>query len=303
MAKSNILLETGTNELEVLTVSIDKQLFSINVAKVQSIQQFDAQRLTQLPQSPDGVMGMLLYRDSTIPLIDLADVLGKAQPIDLKREITVVTEFNKFISSFKVHGVQNISRISWDSFVPLNSMIGYNALVTGTVNLDGCEVPVLDLEHILAQLFPDLVLEAVSEENLKPESAPAHDQLEIVFAEDSTTIRKGVISVLRKVGYHHITEFENGRDALDYITNENRKEPGQKRAFALITDIEMPRMDGLTLCKRIKKDDRFRGLPVIIFSSLINNQMIEKCRNVGADHYVSKPEVNELLRFLNQLAT
>jgi two-component system chemotaxis response regulator CheV len=301
MAKNNILLETGTNELEVLTVSIDEQLFGINVAKVQALQQFDAKRLTAIPQSPPGVMGMLLYRNTTIPLIDLAAVLGRAQPPGLKREITVVTEFNKFISSFKVHGVQTISRISWEKFVPLNSMIGNSALVTGTVNLDGCEIPVLDLEHILAELFPDLVLEAVSEENLQTESLPANDQLQIVFAEDSTTIRTGVISVLRKVGYRNIAEFENGRDALDYIFNEKREEPACKSLLALITDIEMPRMDGLALCKTIKKDDRFRDLPVIIFSSLINDQMIDKCKSVEADHYVAKPEVNKLIRFLNLL--
>jgi len=304
MSKNEILLETGTNEMEILTVSIDGQFFGINVAKVQSIEQFEPQRVTALPQSPPELLGMLLYRDTTIPLIDLAAILEKEQPDGLEREISVITEFNNHVSSFKVHGVENISRISWEDFIPLNSMLGANAFVTGTVNLEGCEIPVLDLEHILAELFPNLVLETVTEETLQNRAAVDHGQLHIVFAEDSTTIRKGVVSVLRKVGFEKITEFENGLEAYNFIKNtENHENENDSHAIlALVTDIEMPRMDGLTLCRKLKQDERFRKIPIVIFSSLINDQMIEKCKTVGADHYVSKPEVNKLTRYLNRLS-
>lgn len=304
MSKNEILLETGTNEMEILTVSIDGQFFGINVAKVQSIEQFDPQRVTALPQAPPELLGMLLYRDTTIPLIDLAAILEKEQPDGLEREISVITEFNNHVSSFKVHGVENISRISWEDFIPLNSMLGANAFVTGTVNLEGCEIPVLDLEHILAELFPNLVLETVTEETLQNRAAVDHGQLHIVFAEDSTTIRKGVVSVLKKVGFEKITEFENGLQAYDFIKNTENHENGNDphAILALVTDIEMPRMDGLTLCRKLKQDERLRKIPIVIFSSLINDQMIEKCKTVGADHYVSKPEVNKLTRFLNQLS-
>jgi len=304
MSKNEILLETGTNEMEILTVSIDGQFFGINVAKVQSIEQFEPQRVTALPQSPPELLGMLLYRDTTIPLIDLAAILEKEHPDGLEREISVITEFNNHVSSFKVHGVENISRISWEDFIPLNSMLGANAFVTGTVNLEGCEIPVLDLEHILAELFPNLVLETVTEETLQNRAAVDHGQLHIVFAEDSTTIRKGVVSVLRKVGFEKITEFENGLQAYDFIKNteNHEKEDDPHAILALVTDIEMPRMDGLTLCRKLKQDERFRKIPIVIFSSLINDQMIEKCKTVGADHYVSKPEVNKLTRYLNRLS-
>lgn len=127
--------------------------------------------------------------------------------------------------------------------------------------------------------------------------------MHIVFAEDSTTIRKGVVSVLRKVGFEKITEFENGLEAYNFIKNtENHENENDPHAIlALVTDIEMPRMDGLTLCRKLKQDERFRKIPILIFSSLINDQMIEKCKTVGADHYVAKPEVNKLTRFLNRL--
>ena len=301
MAKNEILLETGTNEMELLTVDVDGQLFGINVAKVQAIQQFDRQLLTGLPTAPPGVMGMYLYRETTIPLIDLAAILGKGQPEGLDREIVVITEFNNFVSSFKAHGVRNISRLSWEEFVPLSSMLGSNAYVTGTVNLEQTEIMVLDLEHILAMLFPDMIIEPLSEDSLQKKEGFKREDLQIVFAEDSSTIRKGVVSVLHKAGFQNVTEFENGLEAHEYLTQTQGSDQKADGSVVLITDIEMPRMDGLTLCKKIKQSDPLEQLPVIIFSSLINEQMIDKCKGVGADHYVTKPEVNKLMHYLDEL--
>lgn len=295
-----ILTESGTNEMELLIVEIDGQLFGVNVAKVQAIQQYDPQLVTAIPGAPHGIIGMFLYRNSTIPLIDLAIILGKNQPTDLEREIVIVTEFNKSVNSFKVHGVKRIYRISWDQFVPLHSIIGASSYVTGTVNLENSEILVLDLEHILAGLFPDLVLESVSDDTLQKGEKVGRDQLNIIFAEDSTTIRKLVVSALNTAGFKAITEFENGQDAYSYITEIIKPDYDGSTPIALISDIEMPKMDGLTLCKKLKIDVEFKDINVVIFSSLINDQMIAKCKNVGADRYVAKPEANALIKYLDE---
>ncbi|MFO7802756.1 MAG: chemotaxis protein [Desulfovermiculus sp.] len=302
MTQQGILLESGTNEMELLIVQIEGQFFGINVAKVQAIQQFNPQLITALPSSPQGVLGMLLYRDTTIPCIDLRHVLGLEQPEGLEREIVVVTEFNKFVSSFKVHGVEAISRCSWQEYVPLDMLFNANAYVSGTVYVDERQVLVLDLECILASLFPHMILEDVSEESLHASEEDLRDRMHIVFAEDSDILRRGVVSLLTRAGFSRITECVNGQEAYAFLCDTATSNPERMQDVVVITDIEMPRMDGLTLCKKVKQDEGMPSIPVVIFSSLINDQMIEKCKQVGAEQYVSKPEASHLIHLLDQLS-
>ncbi|WP_022668067.1 chemotaxis protein [Desulfospira joergensenii] len=304
MKDLGILLESGTNEMELLTVVVNAQPFGMNVAKVQSIQQYDPGAITALPEAEKGVLGMLLYRDTTIPVLDLARILdidldrGEVEPL---REIIVVTEFNNSVTGFRVQGVKRIHRLSWKEFVPLDQLFEDNACFTGSVNIENSQVLVLDLEYILSSFFPDQVIEEVDEEMIQKGNTISRDQLEIVFAEDSPTIQKGVFSALKKAGFEKITPFLDGEKALNYIRSHYKT--GKKQELnhvVLITDIEMPRMDGLTLCRVIKQDPELHPIFVVIFSSLINSQMIAKCEQVKSDDYVTKPETNRLITILDQ---
>ncbi len=296
---NKILLETGTNEMELLAVIVDGQYFGMNVAKVQSIQQFNPRQVTGMPRASESIIGVLSYRKKSIPVIDLAQILGKENSSENCKDIVVITEFNNTINSFKVHGVNQIYRISWDRLTPLKGIMSNNSYVTGSVLIDDKEILVLDLEYILATLFPELALEDVSDDTVAEKNSLKRDDKKIYFAEDSAIIRTGISKALAKAGYADITEFENGKLAFDFFTN--LKDSGNDiQNSVLISDIEMPVMDGLSLCKSLKSDSDLKNMHITMFSSLINRQMIEKCKSVGADNYVTKPEVNKLIHILDE---
>lgn len=300
MSEQRILLESGTNELELLAVLINDQTFGINVAKVQSIQQYDQKSIASLPNKIPGILGMLLYRDKTIPVMNLAQILDIEETIEYEREIVVVTEFNNSVNGFKVNGVRRIYRISWKDLVPLDQAIGNTNYFTGSVSIEGDQILVVDLEHILSTIFPDLIIEDVSEENFLKNESITRDQLQIIFTDDSSTIRKGVSRALKSAGFSNITEFENGFQTLQYLEN-NFGNGGQNLSkVVLISDIEMPQMDGLTLCKNVKQNSNLKDIFIIMFSSLINKQMVVKCNAVKADNYVTKPETNQLIQLLDE---
>lgn len=315
MQTHGILLGAGTNEMELLTVWIDGQLFGINVAKVQSVESFDKSLVTAMPDNPPEILGMLLYRNRTIPLIDLQTILNlksnkKSISADDKsgdnkttdsnyREIVVVTEFNNKLNAFKVHGVNRIFRFSWSDFVPISPIIGSNSYVVGSVCSGEHEIMVLDLEQVLSSLFPKMVLEEITQESLNKRDSISRENLNILFAEDSSLIRKGVIKVLKEAGFVQIKDFENGKSAFDYCMENIETLSSPTLRTVLITDIEMPKMDGLTLCKVIKGHQTLKKIDVIIFSSLINTQMVEKCKKVMADRYITKPATNSLIDILD----
>lgn len=303
MSEQGILLESGTNELELLAVLINDQPFGINVAKVQSIQQYDKKSIAILPNKVPGVLGMLLYRNKTIPVMDLAQILDIEETIEYEREIVVVTEFNNSVNGFKVNGVRRIYRISWKDLEPLDQTIGDTNCFTGSVSIEGDQILVVDLEHILSTIFPDLIIEDVSEENLLKNKSITRDQLQIIFTDDSSTIRKGVSRALKSAGFSNITEFENGFQTFQHLEMNFGNGEQDLSKVVLISDIEMPQMDGLTLCKNVKQNSNLKNIFTIMFSSLINKQMIAKCNAVKADNYVTKPETNQLIQLLDELCT
>jgi two-component system chemotaxis response regulator CheV len=302
MEDSDILLESGTNEMELLAIEVEGQAFGINVSKVKSILQYDKELVSVLPNSPKGMVGVYLTRGTTYPLIDLAGILRKEKSSeDNSRKIVVITEFNNSINCFIVDGVRRIYRLSWDQFTPITTMFSSSSHVTGSISLEGDEILVLDLEQILSQLFPDQIIEEVSNETLEKGKALSRKRVNVLFAEDSSLIRKMVSKAFKDSGYSQLTEFENGQVAYDYIKeNQDLFDAGGPPAI-LVTDIEMPIMDGLSLCRRVKKELGLDQIKVVIFSSLINDQMIIKCNSVGADNYVTKPESNKLIGILDDL--
>ncbi len=301
MAEHGILLESGTNEMELLAVVIENQVYGINVAKVKSIQQFDGSLVSELPDTPPGVIGIYQNRGDTIPFLNLPSIL-KREPNGNEngREIVIFTEFNNSVNCFKVDAVRRIYRLTWDQFIPIDPMLAQTSSVVGTVRIDDEDILVLDLEQILSELFPEQIIEEVREEVVEQIKDVKRDGIQILFAEDSMLVRKTMTKALTKAGYIHIKEFENGKDCLTYIEKNREELVAGAMPSLLISDIEMPMMDGLTLCNNVKNQLGLKAIYIIMFSSLINEQMIIKCNSVGADQYVTKPESNKLIGFIDQ---
>ncbi len=290
-----------TNEMGLLTIFVDEQPFGINIDKVQSIQRYDPELVTTLPEKQDGVTGMFLYREKTIPLMDLSQLLGIELQNEHENEIIVVTEFNKTINSFKAQGVKRIYRLPWKEFVPLDRIFEDNSYFTSSVNVDDTEILVLDLEHITANIFPDILVENISQETLELQSTISRANLKILFAEDSSTMRKAAVEKLNQAGFKKIEGFTNGEDVMNHIVQTYKgKTEADMTYLVLIADIDMPIMDGITLCWQIKNDPELKEIYVVMFSSLINEQMIIKCKKVKADAYVTKPEINQLINILDK---
>ena len=307
MKKQEILLESGTNEVELLNFSIGSQAFGVNVAKIQAIIKFEPSTLTSMPQTPPAVKGMMLYRKKTVPLIDLSAALDLEKAKETDRMIVIVTEFNNSINSFLVDGVHKIHRVSWNNFVPISSVISNTGTkVIGSIHIDDDEVMVVDLEGILSILFPELAMQNITEKILKQTKKEIREKVKIIFAEDSKVIRDTVEQILKSAGYLQIEAFADGKKVFDLLEElkSQTKETGTETSRLpkiVISDIEMPEMDGLTLCRKIKEDPILRKIKVVIFSSLINGQMIKKCERVGADDYITKPETNKLVEMLDSM--
>lgn len=320
MEKEGILLESGTNEVELLEFLIAGQGFGVNVVKTQAIEQYNPSHLTTIPMAPPSLMGMLLFRNRTIPLIDLGSALGIAsgggQAWDMsddsgsleveEKRIVLVMEFNNVTSAVLVDGVNRIHRISWESISPMNSALSADtSSFTGSVNIEGREILIVDMERVIGEVMPTACMEDIDPDAVPESQSLQRGDIRIVLAEDSNSIRSMIEGVLAKGGYTRVTSFDNGKSAHDYVESTlSELEDGETlvgRIDMIISDIEMPQMDGLTFCKRVKRKMGLADLPVVLFSSLINEQMAAKCRTVQADGYISKPQIGELIELVDRL--
>ncbi|MFP4053130.1 MAG: chemotaxis protein [Phycisphaerae bacterium] len=318
MAKEGILLETGTNEVEILEFDLGGQGFGVNVLKIQAIEQYDPERVTHLQTARPSLVGVFMFRGNTVPLVDLGAELGVAtrksdEPDEdqadstFENRIVLVLEFNGVTSSVVVDGVNRIHRISWDQLSPLSTVFAdQQGAFTGSVNIDDSEILIVDMEKIVAEILPHTgqVLPE-SEPTEHPRSSDRGD-VKIVLAEDSGTIRRMLLDVLKKDGYTNVRDFDNGKSAHEQILQiiQQSQQDGRDLSEYLnmvITDIEMPQMDGLTLCKEIKTKVGLHAVPVMMFSSMINEQMARRCESVGADAYISKPQFGKLVEMVDRL--
>ncbi len=299
MSQTNILLESGTNELEIVEFYINEEgyqgHYGINVAKVVEI--IRMQSITAMPQMRHpSVIGAFPYRDGrVVPLIDLSLFLEKeAEEVEDPR--IIVTEFNRVQTAFLVSGVNRIHRLSWMEIEPPGKYlqnISANS-VTGVVKLEGRVVFLLDLEAIVAALNPNLAMHV--ESHAQSEHDENLQKFRIIHADDSASICKLVARMLEQDGRFELQQYSNGKDVLDHLMK--LKEEGARANLpiesyvqGIVTDIEMPFMDGLTLCKEIKEDPSLRSLPVAIFSSLVTGGLDNKIKAVGADAQFSKPDL------------
>ncbi|MDR3073089.1 MAG: chemotaxis protein [Deltaproteobacteria bacterium] len=300
MSQTNILLDAGTNELEVVEFHLDEEgyrgYYGVNVAKVLEI--IREQPVTTMPQMRHpAVLGAFPHRDGrVVPLVDLALYLGKKRTATQEPKI-IVTEFNHIITGFLVSGVNRIHRLSWQEVEAPGSFLqnmSRNA-ITGVVRLEGRVVFILDMEAIVGELDPALAI------RLEGSLAGGGDGVvyTVLHADDSGNVRSLVKGLMEKSGRFKVIQTPNGEEAWRLLEKFRREEeagaaPVSQRIQAVISDIEMPQMDGLTLCRKIKEDSKLNKLPVALFSSLITDRLEHKGESVGADAQFAKPDLQIL---------
>jgi two-component system, chemotaxis family, chemotaxis protein CheV len=291
-----ILLESGTNELELVEFEVQNNRFGINVIKVKEIIQ--PTKVIPIPHSHPHVKGLIQLRGEVLPVVDMVKVLGLEE-----RETThskfIVSEFNQQKVVFHVHNVTQIHRISWDQIEKPSEMYsGIKSGIIGVVKHEESMILMVDFESIMVEINPG---SGINVDQVKKLGKRERSNKKIVAAEDSPLLRKLLNDTLSEAGYESVEFFENGMDALNYLESQISESGQLEEAVGLvITDIEMPQMDGHHLTKRIKNHPVLKKLPVIIFSSLITNDLRHKGDKVGAEAQVSKPEIAELIKNIDR---
>ncbi len=294
--ETKILLENGTNELEVLEFIVDGNSYGINVAKIREIIQYSP--VTPVPNAHPSVEGNFMPRDAMITAIDLRNCLqrGQSQPGGL----FIITSFNKLDIAFHVDSVVGIHRVSWVDIIKPGATVttAEDGISTGIIKINGKLIIILDFEKIITDINPETGLKVTEIDALgvrEPSEVP------ILIAEDSSLLRKLIVDSLKKAGYDNVIKAENGEEAWKYINKCRSAGNLEDEVKLVITDIEMPLMDGHRLTKLIKSDDETKYLPVIIFSSLVNEEMRKKGEELGADAQLSKPEIGNLVKVIDGL--
>ncbi len=297
--QNSILLTSGTNEVEIVEFSIENTIMGINVIKVKEI--INPVVPVKLPNAHPCLEGIIQLRKEIIPVIDLGKFLGFAPSANPKRDKFIVSEFNQNKYAFHVHTVSRIHRISWEQIEkPSDITQSDQTSLIGIIKLDQKMILLLDFEKIMVEISPSLAnqTDAIRAMGERPVSSK-----HIAIAEDSPMLRKLLQDYLPKIGYPHLSFFSDGKQALEYLLKV-AEEQGEKFSDVvniLITDIGMPQMDGHYLTKTIKQHPILNKLPVVIFSSLITDDLRHKGVSVGANEQVSKPEYENLSHIIDQL--
>ncbi len=292
-----ILLESGTNELEIVEFQVGSNRFGINVIKVKEIIQ--PIPVTFIPHAHPHVEGIIQLRGEVLPVIQVGKVLGLPIVSNTEQEKYVVAEFNKQKVVFHVDNVTQIHRISWDQIEkPSDLYQGGTSHVIGVIKREEEMLLLLDFERIIMDINPE---SGISVDSVKKMGKRERSNKKIVIAEDSPLLRKLLHDTLNEAGYVNLEFFENGKDALNYLESLEKISPDvSEHVQMVVTDIEMPQMDGHALTKMIKGNNNLSKLPVVIFSSLITDDLRHKGDQVGAEDQVSKPEITELVLKIDQ---
>ena len=315
---SDILLEAGTNELEIVEFYIEEEpadeaeeeqnqediepeglkksrkgYYGVNVAKVLEIIRMPD--ITEMPEvSHKSVLGAFNLRSRIIPLLDLSMWLNKKR-VENEPPKVIVTEFNQVTSAFMVSGVTRIHRISWEDVEAPNKYMSALSCdsITGVVKFDNRIAFILDLERIVSELNPDMRLKF--DDNVEFDGTTGYKAL---IADDSALIREMIRDMLSQAGFR-VEKTNNGKECWERLEEIKRMAAMDKRPITdyvevIVSDIEMPMMDGHHLTKKIKEDPVLKDIPVILFSSLITDKLRHRGETVGADDQVSKPEITYL---------
>ena len=297
--QTKILLESGTNELEIMEFTVGGELFGINIAKIREIMR--AQETKRMPNSHNFVEGIFKQRGEVITVIDLAKCLNIERTENKSHDIFILTHFNKLNFAFRVESVVGIDRVSWEDIKKPDKVIysGEDSVATAIAEYKDRLITILDFEKIIADISPEtsITLDRLDELGDRVES-----QKKILVAEDSMMLSNLIIGFLHKSGYKNTVKFNNGKEAWNYLTEAKESGlPISNYVSCIVSDIEMPLMDGHRLTKLIKTDDELKHIPVILFSSLISDELRIKGQEVGADEQITKPEIVELVSIMDRL--
>jgi len=298
--QTEILLESGTNELEIMEFTIDGEIFGINVAKVREIMKYS---LVKPMQNAHAVIeGIFKPRDEVITVIDLASYLNLNASPDRTRDIFIIENFNKLNFAFHVHSVVGIDRISWKKIQKPDRIIygGDEGVATGIAEFEDRLITILDFEKIVSEICPETGIQ-ISDVDKMGHLKERNDK-RILIAEDSMLLSRMIEESLHKAGYVNTVKTDNGQEAWDYLCEAKESgDPILTHVSLLVTDIEMPQMDGHRLCKLVKEDSVLKTIPVVLFSSLINEEMHIKGKQLGADEQITKPEIANLVGIIDRL--
>ncbi|MCL2698449.1 MAG: chemotaxis protein [Oscillospiraceae bacterium] len=300
---NEIIFDSSTNELKLLEFLVGVEFFGINIAKVSEIIRFT--ELTPVPSSPDAIEGVFMHRDKLVTVIDLHVVLKL--PINEDEHgngLFIVCDFEQFSVAFHVSTVLGIQNLTWASIEkpPSVSKKADDGITTGMAKLDDKIIMILDFEKIICDLN---LIDDAEHDSFESIDIPAELDLSktLVIAEDSPFLCKVLIDALKNVGFKSIRTFYNGLEAWEYVSSKKGSPSLKNDVAAVISDIEMPQMDGHTLTRLIKEDKELKGIPVFMFSSLIHENMRGRGDSAGADGQFARSQIGELISTLNEHLT
>ena len=295
--KKGILLETGTNEFEIVEFNVGKVNYGINVAKVREV--INLVPITKMPQAHPYVDGLFTLRGRVMPLVNLPRCLNQETEDDLKN--IIVTEINNYNIGFLVNSVSRIHRISWTEMEPAPN-VSDSPMVVGIIKMLDKMVLLLDFEKIIAEINPEINEKLTTLPEVTKNIKEQRNDVKVFVAEDSPMLRDLLVQTLHNAGYITTRDFSNGKLAWEALQKIGQEEaPLDDSINILISDIEMPQMDGHHLLTQIREHNKLGKLPVIFFSSLINEEMRRKGEAIGANGQISKPEIGQLIDLIDSL--
>ncbi len=295
---TNILLENGTNELEVLEFTIAGNSYGINVAKIREIIPYHP--VTIVPNSHPCIEGIFMPRDIMITAINLPKYLNLRENETYTNDMMIITNFNKLDISFHVDKVIGIHRVSWADIITPDNTINTadSSISTGVVKIGEKLIIILDFEKIVTDISPETGLKVSDIDKL---GVRDRSEAPVLTVEDSPLLGKLIRDSLTRAGYTNIITASNGQEAWDMLNKFKNEGNALSKVKCIITDIEMPIMDGHRLTKLVKADNVLKDIPLIIFSSLVNSEMRLKGEALGANAQLSKPEIGQLVELIDGL--
>ncbi|MEL7293396.1 MAG: chemotaxis protein [Pseudomonadota bacterium] len=317
-SSSTILTESGTNELEIIEFHLVKELpgggtktcyYGINVAKVREVIQVP--ETTDYPNAQPHMVGVFSSRDVLTPLVDLAGWLGVPTNKDLKRKFVIVTDFNNMTNGFLIDSISRIHRISWNDVESPSQFLeaGEQDCVVAVVRKDGNLIMILDFEKIIADINPELSMEKYDVKvdktvDLNQRMITKRNAKTVMVVDDSAFIRSMIQDTLTSAGYNVIA-CKDGGEAHEKLMNliEVAKEenmPVSEFIDGIVTDVEMPRMDGMHLVKRLRDSEAYSSIPIVMFSSLMSDDNRAKALALGANDTITKPEIGKMVTMMDK---
>ncbi|NVD08443.1 chemotaxis protein CheV [Vibrio sp. JPW-9-11-11] len=317
-SSSTILTESGTNELEIIEFHLVKELpgggtktcyYGINVAKVREVIQVP--ETTDYPNAQPHMVGVFSSRDVLTPLVDLAGWLGVPTNKDLKRKFVIVTDFNNMTNGFLIDSISRIHRISWNDVESPSQFLeaGEQDCVVAVVRKDGNLIMILDFEKIIADINPELSMEKYDvtvdkSVDLNQRMVTKRNAKTVMVVDDSAFIRSMIQDTLTSAGYNVIA-CKDGGEAHEKLMNliEVAKEdnmPVSEFIDGVVTDVEMPRMDGMHLVKRLRDSEAYATIPIVMFSSLMSEDNRAKALALGANDTITKPEIGKMVTMMDK---